>query len=205
MSEWWNSLQAELQFFYAIGILSTLILLLQTILMLIGADAHGAADATSFHDAVNLSPDAGVDHPTGYGVLSVRTVVAFFTGFGWTGVIGLKHGYSLERSLLIATFVGVCFMLAVFYVMKALYGLRESGNINYRNAIGIIGSVYSPIPPNMSGPGQIEIMVQGRVRFVPAFTTAPEKLKGNVRVKVVDVIDPATVLVEPLDSPAKKE
>jgi len=204
MSEWWNSLEAELQFFYAVGILSTLILLIQTVLMIIGAET-GAADATSFHDAVSMSPDAGVDHPSGYGVLSVRTVVAFFTGFGWTGVISMKHGYSLERSLLIATLVGLCFMLAVFYVMKVLYSLRESGNINYRNAIGVIGSVYSPIPPNMSGAGQIEIMVQGRVRFVPAFTNAPEKLKGSVRVKVVDVIDQATVLVEPLASPAKKE
>ena len=91
-------------------------------------------------------------------------------------------------------------MSVIFFLMKLLFSLRDSGNINYRNSIGKVGSVYSPIPPDQSAPGQIEIMIQGQVRFVQAFTTSKSKLSTNTRVKVVDTLDQTTLLVEPLET-----
>ncbi|RJP22208.1 MAG: hypothetical protein C4527_22210 [Candidatus Omnitrophota bacterium] len=201
MTEWWNALNLDLQIFYAIGVLSTLVILIQAILMLFGGDADGGdfnvSDPSGMHDAA--------EHSGGAQLLSVRTVTAFFVGFGWTGAIFLKRGWSLESSLLFAFLVGSFFMTIVFYLMKTFYNLRDSGNINYRNAVGKIGSVYIPIPPNQSGPGQIEILIQGRVSFVDAFTNASQKLPGQTRVKVLDLIDSRTLLVESLSTLSTKE
>ena len=197
MADWWNPLSLELKTFYTIGAASTSALLVQVLLMAFGG-GDGDIDAG---DAAGMDGDVGMEHPGDLNVLSVRTVVAFFAGFGWTGVICLKEGLPLGIVLLISTIVGIAFMMGVFYLMKFLYGLRDSGNINYENAVGKIGSVYMPIPPNQSGEGQIEIMIQGRVRFVPAFTKSNQRLAGSRRIRVVGTIDSRTLLVEPLDAP----
>ena len=197
MTEWWDVLDIQLKVFYIIGITSTLVLLVQVVLMAVGI---GDGDAGA-GDAVDVGGDASMENPGDLHVLSIRTVVAFFAGFGWTGVICLKEGYSLGTALGISVLVGGVFMMTVFYLMRFLYSLRDSGNIHYRNAVGKVGSVYVPIPPNQTGAGQVEVMIQGRVRFVQAFTRSDRKLPSNSRVKVVEILDPRTLLVEPLEVP----
>ena len=54
--------------------------------------------------------------------------------------------------------------------MKLLYSLKESGNIDFQNAIDQIGTVYLTVPPNESGPGKVRVMVQGRLKIVTAYT-----------------------------------
>jgi hypothetical protein len=54
----------------------------------------------------------------------------------------------------------------------------------------------------MSGPGQVEVLVQGRLCVVQAFTRSAHKIAARARVKVVDVLDQQTLLVEPLDATA---
>ena len=197
MAEWWSILTLELKIFYCISITASFMLVAQLILMLLGAD-DGDADLGDVGDVGDI--DGLGEHPGDLHLLSLRTIVAFFLGFGWTGVICLKRGMTVIPTLGIALVVGALFMGVVFYLMRALYGLRESGNIDYRNAVGKIGSVYAPIPPKQSGPGQVEIMIQGRVRFVQAFTKADQRIPGSTRVKVVDLFDPRTLLVEPLET-----
>lgn len=131
-------------------------------------------------------------------VLSLKTISAFFTGFGWTGVICLKNGFSLGLAVVISCAVGGLFMIGVLLLMRLMAGMRTSGNIHYQNAIGSVGTVYMAVPPNQSGPGQVEIQIQGRVRFVEAFTDSEEKLTTNTRVKVTGLLDSMTLLVEPL-------
>jgi hypothetical protein len=50
----------------------------------------------------------------------------------------------------------------------------------------------------MSGPGKIEVLVQGRLRVVDAFNKSGDSLPNRSRVKVVDVMDQNTLVVEPL-------
>lgn len=189
MTEWWQSLQPTLQFFYAVSIISTLVLLFQTILILFtGMDDIHTGD---------IDPDVAA-HSGGLHILSVRTVCAFFVGFGWTGVLCLKANLGVALSLLVAAVDGSVFMFAVYFLMKTLYGLRDSGTLDYRNAIGQIGSVYLPIPASMAGPGQIEVQIQGRLSVVHAFTRSDRRLENRSKVKVVDLVDPQTLLVEPL-------
>lgn len=204
MQDWWNTLSLEQQIFYSIGILSTFIVLIQTALMLFTGDGGDGGDI-DIPDASDVTGDATPEHPGDLHVLSTRTVTAFFVGFGWTGVICLKRNLSFELAVLLSLLAGLIFMFVIFYLMKGLYSLRASGNVNYANAIGQIGTVYIPIPPQQSAPGQVELLIQGRIRFVQAFTNHSEKIPSNSRVKIVGMIDQGTLMVEPLEGHSTRE
>lgn len=188
ISEWWGGLDLALQIFYALGIFSGSILLLQTLLMLFGI---GDGD-------VDLDTDIDLDAGDGMHILSVRTITAFLFGFGWTGAICLKSGLNITLTLLIATGAGTTMLIIIVVLMRLFHGLRQDGTINYRNAIGEIGSVYLPIPPGGKNPGQVEVMVQGRLVVVEAFYKGDEKLENHSKVKIIDTIGETSLLVEPL-------
>lgn len=188
MTEWWNSLLIERQIFYAIGLFSLAVLLIQILLTLVGLDHHGDADLSSHGD-----------HDSGMGLLTVRTVTAFFVGFGWTGAIMLNHGYSVVAAIAAGTATGAIFLLTTWFLITNLLRLQSSGgNVDYNNAIGSVGTVYTTIPAAETGGGQIELMLQGRLMMAEAYTKAPWNLKPNSKAKVIALIGPSTLLVEPL-------
>lgn len=189
MELWWGELAMAHKVFYAIAIATSAVLVLQLILSLLGFDADADAD----FDA---------DHGGGSGVFSVRSVTGFFTGFGWGGVVALEGGLGLAASIVIALACGGALMAGVLFLMRAIYAMRYEGTLDYRNAIGAAGSAYIPIPAAMGGPGQVEVLVQGRLCVVAAFTKSPSRIPARARVKVVGTLDQQTLLVEPLDAPA---
>ena len=193
MFDWWSTLGRALQIFYGIAIATSALMLFQMVLMLFGMDGDGDFDVDD------------IDDHGGGGILSVRTITAFFVGFGWTGVTLLESGWTLVPTIVVSTLVGGAFMGGVFAVMRTLYGMRYTGTLDYRNAVGNVGNVYLPIPAAMGGPGQIEVLVQGRLRVVQAFTRAGRKLGNNERVRVTDLMDDTTLLVEPLDAASRAE
>ena len=187
MTDWWNSLLIEKQIFYAIGLFSLAVLLLQILLTLVGVGHHDAD--FSGHG----------DHDTGIGLLTVRTVTAFFVGFGWTGAIMLNRGYSMTAAIAAGTATGVVFLLATAFLIRNLLRLQSSGgNVDYNNAIGLVGTVYTTVPAAEAGGGQIELMIQGRLMMAEAYTKAAWNLKPNSKAKVVALIGRSTLLVEPL-------
>ncbi len=187
MTDWWHSLLTETQIFYGIGIFSLGILLLQMLLMVVGLDSD--------HD---VDMGGGGVHDSGLGLFSLRTVTAFFVGFGWTGAIMLNHGYSILAAILAGAFVGGVFLLATSFLIVNLLRLQSSGNLDYENAIGVVGTVYSTIPGAEAGGGQLELMLQGRLLMAEAYTKAPQPLRPNSKAKVVALIGRSTLLVEPL-------
>ena len=200
MIEWWQSLGQEvpahasgLKIFYAIGIVSGIVLSIQMVMSLIGADTELEIDGM----------DMGEGGDTG--LFSIRSVGAFFTGFGWAGVAMLQHGYSTGAATFAATVVGLIFLGMVFYLMRYIFSLREEGTMNYANAVGEIGAVYLPIPPKRKGIGQIEVLVQGRMRTVRALTDDDKKIGNRVAVRVTDLVDQQTLLVKRLETESEKD
>lgn len=200
ISEWWRNLGQEvpdhasgLKIFYTIGIISGAILSIQMVMSLIGAETDFDVDGV------------GVGEGGDTGLFSIRSVGAFFTGFGWTGVAMLQHGYSTGAATFAATLVGLIFLGMVFYLMRYIFSLREEGTLNYSNAIGEIGTVYLPIPPKRKGIGQIEVLVQGRMRTVRALTDHDKKIGNRVAVRVSDLVDQQTLLVELLESKSDED
>jgi hypothetical protein len=187
MTEWWNSLLIEKQIFYAIGLFSLAVLLLQILLTLVGVGHHDAD--FSGHG----------DHDSGMGLVTVRTVTAFFVGFGWTGAIMLNRGHSITAAIIAGTLTGAVFLLATGFLIHNLLRLQSSGgNVDYNNAIGSVGTVYTTIPAAEAGGGQIELTIQGRLMMAEAYTKATWNLKPNSKAKVVALVGRSTLLVEPL-------
>lgn len=184
MELWWGSLGTSLRVFYGIALAASVLLVLQLIAMLFGLDHDG--------DAFDG------DHDSGLGILSMRSITAFFTGFGWGGVVAIKEGFGLTAAIVAALATGGALMAAVVAMMRGFASLRHSGTLDYANAVGNVGSVYVAVPGAMAGPGQIEVLVQGRAAIVQAFTRSPERLPPRARVRVVETLDQQTVVVEPL-------
>ena len=146
MIDYWLHLTPTMKMFVGIGAVSSAVLTLQMVLAMFGGDMDGL-------DADVDIPDAGEGGASG--ILSIRTIGAFFTGFGWSGAAMLQAGYGTGAATFVGIVVGSIFMALIFYLMTYLHSLRQEGTINYANAVGKIGSVYLPIPPHRKGIGHL--------------------------------------------------
>ena len=196
MIDYWLHLTPTMKMFVGIGAVSSAVLTLQMVLAMFGGDMDGL-------DADVDIPDAGEGGASG--ILSIRTIGAFFTGFGWSGAAMLQAGYGTGAATFVGIVVGSIFMALIFYLMTYLHSLRQEGTINYANAVGKIGSVYLPVPPHRKGIGQIEVLVQGRLKIVQAITDNDKKIGNRVAVRVTELVDTQTILVEPLENESPKE
>ena len=202
---WWNALTIDLQAFYALGALGTGLLIIQLIMTVLGAghDGMGGTDGLTGTDGLamdHVMPDAGanLEHGSGLGLVSTRSVIAFVAGFGWTGAMARHSGWSMLLSVATALVVGFSLMFLVFWLMRWLYSLRGSGSLDYRNAIGATGTVYVTIPAAGQGSGQIQVLVQGRLATVAAASAGPQAIASGRTVKVIQLLTGNTLLVEAL-------
>ena len=197
----WNSLNPFMKVIWSITLIASLIFIIQTIMTFVGADtgADGDFDA-SFDTDVDI---ADVDAAVGSGgsnLYTFRNFVNFFLGFGWTAVLLNDSIKSRGLLLLLAVLVGIGFVAMVMYLFKWLYSMQQTGNINvYKTAVGCTGTVYLTIPAERSGEGKVQITIQGSVREYNALTEG-DALPTGTPIKVVEVINPSTLLVEPLNS-----
>src|SRR4029077_10626425 len=107
--------------------------------------------------------------------------------------------YSIVAAIAAGTGTGVVFLLTTWFLIRNLLRLQSSGgNVDYNNAIGMVGTVYTTIPGAQAGGGQIELMIQGRLMMAEAYTKAARNLSPNSKAKVVALIVRSTLLVEPL-------
>jgi len=194
MIDYWLNLPPAEKTFTGIGIFSSLILTIQMGMVMLG----GAIDMPEAEIA-----DTGEGGASG--IFSIRTIGAFFAGFGWAGAAMLQGGHGTGAATFVATLSGSAFLGVVIYLMSYLHSLRQEGTLNYSNAIGNVGNVYLPIPPKRKGMGQVEVMVQGRLRIVQALSDNDKKIGNRVAVRVTDTIDEQTILVKPLEDELKTE
>ena len=129
------------------------------------------------------------------GILSIRSIGTFY------GLDGPEQPFRRPSgtATFAATIVGGIFLGLVVYLMSYLHSLREEGTLNYKNCIGEVGTVYLPIPPNRKGMGQMEVMVQGRLRIVKCVTDHDKKIQNQSAVRVTELVDQQTLLVSPLE------
>ena len=197
IASWWAGMDTAMKILWGITITTSLIFIIQTILTFIGADADAdfSADVDVSVDGSDLSNIEG-----GSNLYTFRNFVNFLLGFGWTSV--LLHDQIASRFLLylLATGVGIALVLAVMWLFKWLSGMQQSGNIDLQKcAAGCSGSVYLTIPASRSGEGKVQITINGAVREYNAVTDG-DAIKTGTPIKVTEVIDGNTLLVEELNS-----
>ena len=203
MGAWWEGLEIIQKILAGAAIPATVILLLQTVLLLFGigndqdADADGDVDldgdGVPDGDSDGSSVSDGVD---GLRLFTVRGMIAFFAIGGWTGVVLTDIGANELVTILGALIAGSVATYLVALFMKMAFKLQDKGNIMIENAIGKGATVYLTIPANAERTGKITMDLQGRFVELDACTNSEEPLKTGLNVKVVDVVNETTVLVE---------
>lgn len=190
MKEFFANMDSTQQFYWYIAIGASIVFVIQTIMTFVGADTDSGAD-TDFDSGADDGGDA-------FQVFSLRNIINFLLGFGWTGV-SLYHMIPSKILLgIIAFFVGVIFIAAFFFVMKALIKLTEDNSFNIRETIGMTADVYLTIPKEKSGKGKIFISVRGTTHELSAITDYSQDIKNGELVKVLDIEGDSLVVI-PLD------
>ncbi len=191
MAAWWNSLTSLQQIFACIGIPATLVLVVQTVLLLFGI-GDGEADGDMDPDGFDVG-DAG---DGGLVLFSVRGIVAMFCVAGWAGIVFIDLGLGNMVAILLSAVCGVAALFGIAYLMKAVLKLQSNGNIQIGAAVGKTGEVYIPIPPKGQGRGKINITVQDRFIEIDAISASEDILKTGETVRVVSTDEAGLVVVE---------
>jgi len=195
IGDWFRELTGPHQIFWGISLIFSVLFVIQFVVSLFGFD----------FDA-DVEVDAGADVDAGGGleadltVFSLRSIIAFFTFFGWTGVLVLNAGRSTLTAITFASIAGILAMLLVGYLIYLFSKLSQEGNYNINNALFNTGKVYLTIPPAESGEGKIHLIIDGTMREMEAITKEGEKIPTGADIRVVEVLDNNVLLVEPIEN-----
>lgn len=213
MIAWWDSLSLLQQVFACIAVPATIVLLIQTVLLLFGLGHDGEADidaetdtdgdfdldAGNGHDGVfgesNIEEYAHDVNDHGLRLFSVRTIIAFFTVMGWTGLVISRSGGRSAWAIAGAVLAGVTAMVLMALAMRAFTKLQADGNIDIRHAIGKDATVYLTIPARRGGMGKVHMVLQNTYSEWNAVTDEPKPLAFDTPVVVTAIVGESTLVV----------
>jgi len=215
MAAWWEGLDTTLRFLYCIAAPSTLILIIQTLMSLLGGMDGGGGSNFSDTSGLDLdTPDLDFDAPdlgdlpdadvytdgSGHGdgtlfrLFTLQGIVAFLTVFSWSAIGGISAGAPETGSILIGAALGAAAMLAIAKLVKMTSKLAENGTIDLKNGIGERGQVYIIIPANGDGAGKVMLKIQSSLIECSAVTRESAALKTGTPVRVIDVVGDTLVV-----------
>ena len=214
--EWFTSMNLAGQIFLCIAVPATLVLIVQTVLMFIGAGSEADGMGEEIPDDVpsEVPDDIPEDVPEGiFGnnevgdvvdsagldglkVFTVRGIVAFLVVFGWVGVLMDNGGAKLWWTIPVATVCGFAMMVFLAFMFRLAMRLRNDGNIDNRNAIGVSGKTQLTIPAERSGEGKVHLLLQGAYVERDAVTDDKEAIPTGCEVIVVGVSGHTTLIVK---------
>ncbi|MEA4890876.1 MAG: hypothetical protein VB070_15575 [Clostridiaceae bacterium] len=204
MTAWWNSLNLTQQIFALFAVPATVILIIQTLLLLFGLGGHhdgdyaGDAHLGDVHelqdhpDAITGHelqdhPDAITVHDPGLRLFTVRGLVAFFAVGGWVGIALIDLQITPVPAAFLAMLAGLLALIAVAWLLRLMLKLQSSGNQDIRNAVGCTGVVYLHIPGAFKGTGKVTLILQEQSVELDALTENPEGIATGRQIKVIGV------------------
>ena len=216
LNNWWDVLVLIEKILYCIAIPSTLIMLIDTLIMIIGGDGGGEginpSDTSGIDFDTDVDIDTDIDFDTDIGddaavdaggnpadmpalkLFTLQGTVAFLAVFGWVSLICYHNGIHILVSTIIGFGAGFLVMYAMAKVFQSIKRLTHNGTLNYRNALGVEGTVYIPIPPKGQGNGKITITIQGSLRECEAITEDLDTIPTGTGVRVIDVVGDTLVV-----------
>jgi len=209
MQEWWTNLAGATQFFYGMATFFSVFFLWQIIAAFMGLngddmDVGGDAGDTDFSVdggvdadvADDMNMDDVVESSQAFKILSLRSIVTFFTLFSWGSALYTADGASTVRAMGISSIWGIAGMLAIAGIFYGMGKLTETGTKDVASCEGKTGTVYLDIPAG--GSGEIKINVSGAIEHVRAQSLNREALSAGTQVRVVKVVGQTLVEVEKL-------
>lgn len=195
---WFNSLEGADRLYWYVALFFSTIFVVQTILTFIGIDHFDSGADVDFDGGADLG-DPVDGHTLGtMGIsqlFSIRTLIYFMLGFGWGGICFQSVFESPYLRGLVAVACGCVFVWVFYMIMRTMFRLEASGNINIRECVGLTADVYLRIGSERSSKGKVSVSVGGALREYEALTDGKE-IPSGAKVKVVDVIGANTLLVE---------
>jgi len=178
-----------LQTYWILALCASVVFVIQAIMTFIGLDADYDADVPD-------APDANSDFDTdGFHLVSVKTIVSFVLGFGWTGVL-LWNDISSPLLLgFIATLVGLLFMFLIAWLLYLVLKLDRDNTFNVKKVIGLNADVYLTIPAHKAETGKITVSLNGSMHELEALTTDDAPIQTGGKVKIIGIEAGETVLV----------
>jgi membrane protein implicated in regulation of membrane protease activity len=198
MLDWWKELTYIQQIFGLIAIPSTVILIIQTILVMIGVgEVEGDVDMDG--DAGDISD--GAESANGFALFSIRGIIAFLAVGGWTGVVLDSFGAHVVITITVSLLAGAIALVGVALLMRMTAKLQEKGNIVLSNAVGKTAKVYITVPET-GITGKVTLTLQGRFTECDAMTKAGKALHPGQLVRVIGTADDNTLIVEEVNNEA---
>lgn len=191
MNDFFEGMSSLEQTYWIIALVGSAVFAVLFLLTFFGGDMDADMDT-------DISEMGADDGGVGFQFFTFKNVVAFFTIFGWSGIVCLDNDYSTTATIIISTIAGLIMMVLTSALFFWINSLAESGTLKIKNAVGAIGEVYLPIGAQRSKIGKISIKVQGGLRELEALSDDDETLKTGTVIKVLEVISAELLLVEKL-------
>ena len=188
MKEWFLNLSVMEQIFFWLGIVSTLFLIVQIVLMCL----------SSFGGDVDIDGDGDIDVDTdsGVSIFTVKSITAFFAVGSWSGLLtcALASDKLQWLAIIVALIAGTLAMMVVVLLMRAIVKLQCNGIFEIDKIVGQQATVYVSVPPARSGRGKITLNAQGRFMELDAITDSDTKLSVDETVEIVSTENECTVV-----------
>ena len=166
--------------YLVIACIGTLFLLVQIVMMIIGAES-GDADLDTDTDG-DGALDSHTD--TGMSLFTTKGLTAFFAIGGWTGIVMLTCGVNTAVSIVVSIVAGLVAYIVVWFVIRMILRLQEDGTADYNSAVGKVATVYVSVPPKREGRGKITLVLQGRYTEADAVTDEEKKIPVDAQVVI---------------------
>ena len=192
MFGWWAELSVLLKVLYCIAVPSTVILIIQTILVILGWD-DGASDIDIPDDITDgVTDDIDVSDASDFAqmrIFTLQTVIAFLTVFSWSSIVSLHAGGMVWSSMVIGIILGSLAMFLIAKLVQLSAKLQENGTQNLHFALGQSATVYIPIPKSEQGHGKVTFNLQGKFTEWEAVTEGDTELSAGTKVRIIDIVD----------------
>ncbi len=192
MMETFRSFDLMLQTYWILALCASVVFVIQAIMTFVGLDADYDADLP---DAPDANSDFDAD---GFHLVSVKTIVSFVLGFGWTGVLLWNEITTPLLLGFVALLVGFVFMFLIAWLLYLVLKLDKDNTFRIQKVVGMNADVYLSIPANKAETGKIMVSLNGSMHELEALTADSTPIPTGGKVKIIGIEAGETVLVSAL-------
>lgn len=192
MLDTYLTLPFMLQVYWALAIIASVIFIIQAIMTFTGFDADTDVELGTPGEALPESGGADFD-ADGFHLVSIKSIVSFILGFGWTGALCWDVISSPTLLAFVSFLVGSLFMTTIAFLLYQVMKLNKDNTFRIEQTIGQPAEVYLRIPAGRQESGKITISVNGSMHELEAMSD--EELPTGAKVHILEVIEGHTVLV----------
>lgn len=167
-------------FFLTLLVMGVLVLTLQFVLGLVGADGEGLLEDADGADGLDL--------------FTVRALCAAASAIGLVGLILTRAGLPGWIALPLGLVAGLAAAVGVATLMRSMKRLEVDKSFEISTTVGLPATVYLSIPGQRRGEGKIHLTAHARFLELNAVTTDGDIATGEL-VTVVDTLSSDTVVV----------